>query len=439
MAANTLPRTKSMHRPQPNNTLLNYSQAVRPKKNKSQFWQAILAGILGICTTQSLEYIGTLKYDEIICVVCLLFYGLSKSFNRHFTSKAMLGPLLAILLMSAAQLMADFANSRPITDILKGHANFGFALTSTLFLTFLFKDRCAALIVYLISRGVAGFFLKPTFHSDNSQLIADEYWDVRVAYWAAPLVIAGALILVRKQRYLVTAGIAVYGCAAVAFGGRSHGIAYIFCTLALIFATPQARNRISQISARTKRRIRRFIVYGILAFCLFFPVYVTLGLNGSLTDKAQRQLQTVRHPYNPLEVLLAGRGGIEVGAAAIGKRPILGYGSGNYNDDYLDGFPVRRDKGAIHSMMFESFAYGGFVVGCCYVALLWMFLQRCAKLIAVTDYRCTVIGSIYAVSFLWASLASPLQSFRLIFPLVFATTFVFDQQINNDSRKGFAK
>jgi hypothetical protein len=377
------------------------------------------------------------RYSEIACLIGLVFVFAFGNVQRLFGDRDIRHSVIALLAMGSFQLVSDFVNSRELLDILKGHANFGFALTSCLFMVVIFRNKPKAFLIYLLAKSAGALILKDEFQT-SEQILSDEYWDIRVGFWAAPLVIASSLFFVSRYKTLVVAGLFVYGGAAVVYGGRSHGMTYLFAGSALLFATSHVRERIASISAKAKQRIARFAFVGVVALSLFFPIYVYFGLNGFITDKAQRQLQQIKNPYNPFEVLMAGRGGIEIGANAFINRPILGYGSRAYNADYLNGFALRKsvfDYNFIHSMIFESFAFGGFAVGVCYLLILFFLLRRCANLASVRDNRCVFIAGLFSIIFVWSSLANPLASFRLIWPFAFAATYVFDREITQFSKR----
>ncbi|MEM9413599.1 MAG: hypothetical protein AAGA30_21005, partial [Planctomycetota bacterium] len=329
------------------------------------------------------------------------------------------------------QLMSDLYNGTTLTDIFKGHSNLGLAATSFLFFAILFKDNCNALVIFLISRGIGGLLFSNLLQTSD-EILSNEYWDLRVGFWAAPIVVAASLLTVRSARPLVIIGLLTYGGAAVTFGGRSHGLVYLAAAMALTLAAPNVKQRFSNIS---RKYVRRGLVAAVGFAVLFFPIYVYLGLQGVITKKAQTQLQELSNPYNPIEVLLAGRKGIQYGINAAYRKPIAGYGSRSYTGDYLPAdvqrwYPGQQDRNNIHSMLFECFAFGGLGAGICYLLIMFYSLKRCLRMLASPDYRCILLASVVAVDFAWVSIGSPLASFRLTWPIMYAMTFAIPSEGN---------
>ena len=399
------------------------------KKKKAFFVPAILAIALGIFSNLPFDFIGTLRVSELIsggCLVCMLA---SKTLYRTLKISIVKKFLLAVICWICIQLISDFYNKTALLDIYKGHANLILVASSFLLFAILFRDRIQIVIVYWIAKSI-GSLLFGTLIQTSEEIMANEYWDLRVGFWAGPLVLAGTILFSRKMRMPVILGLILYSACAITFGGRSHGLPFACAALALIMTSPKMRSRFSNIS---RKQTIRVIAVAAISLCLLFPTYVYFGLQGLITKKAEEQLEMLETPYNPIEVLLSARYGIKYGLTAISRRPIAGYGSRAYSGDYLPLSAIHRNfnNNFIHSMYFEAWAFGGIGCGFCFSLILFWVLRHCISIISIPDNRCIFVASYVAVLLLWASLASPLASFRIVWPAAFAMLLAFDSRISS--------
>ena len=390
-------------------------------KQSIPYFRILFIFAFGFTSTLSFNVaLGTLRVGEILAllgILLVLFSGrVFSTLREPFVHRS----IIAIVVWMVFQILSDNYNGTDTVKTLKGLANLGFSITTFFFLIMTVDKSLLVLYSLLLGRAL-GAFLLFDYLATSDEILSNEYWDIRVSVWGGPLAVLCGLILARYSRLAAFFGMFAYGGLAIAYGGRSHG--FIFCCSALaVLVLPHIKKRFATVSRRT---VTRYVVVGTMMLCVVYPTFVYLGLQGLITSKTERQLSEVRNPYNPIELIVAGRAGVELGTTAIKKRPIAGYGSGAYDGDYLPlEFSLAREGyNFIHSRFFESWAFGGVVCGLSCVVLLLLTLQLSYSTVQLSRSEATLVATYVAISQTWAFLFSPLAGLRLGWPIAAVTVW----------------
>lgn len=173
----------------------------------------------------------------------------------------------------------------------------------------------------LVKWAVLGTFLSSFFFINVLVEMEGTYFGMWKFQIMPRLVTLCALIYlwgINKKKLIKVAPILFIGigCLGVATGARSVGLVPLlagFLTLILQF--------------KRKVRIKSYILlFIVLAYAAFATLYVPNVLNGRIKGGNTEQLMHVENPYNPINLLMFGRGTSIIPFMAFIDRPITGWG-----------------------------------------------------------------------------------------------------------------
>ena len=186
------------------------------------------------------------------------------------------------------------------------------------------------------------------------------FGDVHIAAWAgATLIFVCVLAFRMKFRTIIPVVVLIaYGCVSVAFSARSHGLIFIMTGFGLWYGSKDLETRIANSQPR---QIAVGSMILAVTFLLVFQLFVYLGLAGLLGHGTKNQLRRARNPYNPVSVLVAGRGSIPIAIRAISDAPWVGHGSRAYKAKYSNAITRIRGIKVIpaHSCLLSAWVFAG--------------------------------------------------------------------------------
>ena len=236
-----------------------------------------------------------------------------------------------------------------------------------------------------------------------------------------PLLIASVLLL-RKRKIAIV--IVAAGLLLIILGARNGGatlaLSGIITYLVLIGKTFKTRQVILTLS------VTAILGYGLYA------IYVNQVLIGKITSGNSEQILLLKNPYNPINLIFAGRTEILIGWQAFMDEPLFGHGSwtqdvtGKYRTlmaSFRKDIPVViAGSGRVipsHSVLIGTGMYNGIFAFLFMFAILFFFIKTGFKTIDKKDpYIMTVIYSILFI--IWNGMFSPVPHFRYTLPLYFA-------------------
>ncbi|MEM9411561.1 MAG: hypothetical protein AAGA30_10630, partial [Planctomycetota bacterium] len=370
---------------------------------------------------------GVMRAGEVLALGVGIALTPTKHFFAVWKNKYVRWALLTLVMWMLFQGVSDVYNRTPLENVKKGFANLILSCSTLVFLTILFQRKSLLVLqAFMLGRVFGGLFLYDYIDASD-EILSNEFWDVRIAPWAGGLVTLLAISFANRFKTVVAFSLLIYGTAAIAFGGRAHGMPFCVAFLGLFFA-PRIKSRFRKV---TKKSAIRLVVVSSLALAVLYPSYIYIAQQGLITSKAREQVAKMDNPYNPIEAVLSVRAGLAYGFDGICRRPWIGYGSRTISGEFVPlqatvGF--QREYNFIHSRIFESWVSGGIGCGVCCLVLLWIVLKRCFDLYSSTDPRCQLMAAIYATSNCWAFVASTLPGMRLSYPVVLAVLIAIDPE-----------
>ncbi len=368
---------------------------------------------------------GNLKVGELLMLVLVVpasnWIRASKGIERVQTYKV-INWLAALLLW---QLLADCIVGNRFSNLLAGSGTLGLCLIKVLMLSGMAIRFPAAVVPFLIGYATGHLAFRDPY-SFGETLLQNEYWDLLVAPWAGSLLFAALFLFADFWLNWAMIGVICYAAAAAYYGARGHGL------IALWSAVVPRTVDISKLFRLDIKRISlgRAILLCAVGSFIFGVIYVEASRAGLMTKKSEEQLDKVRNPYNPIELIRSGRPGVLLGLESAFERPIFGYGTMRYLSRAHD------TSEALHSIVIESMIYSGLIV-----SVFWFFIASniyklyMPLLLKGPASSCHIAATMAMTSIAWTLLFSPFVSLRTDLPYCFAMIVHCSSVLRKDLRQ----
>lgn len=337
---------------------------------------------------------------------------------------------IAYFCLLCTQIFSEIMVGNEISNSLKG-----IAITIISYLHFLFlfynltKDKNLILIVILSQIAEKLLFGTSIEEQSAEDILAGEA-AVYLKFYIAPLIIliflAISILYNNKKMPII---FSVLGITLIILGARSSGGMALFS--AMIAYIMENKSIISN---------KKFLA---LASCLllvisysFYVYYVNLVLSGKITSGNSKQLLICTNPYNPIELLMAGRSEVWIGWQAFMDRFWFGHGAWAYDTTgyYQRLMFIITDnlseltKGKIdynyqipaHSVLIAMGMKNGIGAFLTFGFLLIFFLKKGAVCLQYCKKKYLLVLSYFILNLFWHALFSPSSHFRLTIPIAFA-------------------
>ena len=196
------------------------------------------------------------------------------------------------------------------------------------------------------------------------------------------------------------------------------------------------------------RNKKRFIIY-LAVLCVIayscYAYYVNQVLTGVITSGNNRQLFLCENPYNPLELLMAGRSEMWVGWQAFMDKFWFGHGAWPYDSTgkYLRMMYAMHDELSkftlnthylipSHSVLVGSGMMNGVFAFVTMAYILYFFIKRGVLSFIHCERKYKLVLVYYVFDLLWTAFFSPQSHFRLSMPIAFAIIFVIHASIRTN-------
>jgi hypothetical protein len=388
--------------------------------------------LLGVCYAIETPLPGKIRVTELVGLILApkIIYDYFKSESPR---KRLVNNILILISIAMLwQLVVDlFIHNRPLTKTFDYFATIVLFVSNALTFGNIFTRRIEMLVPFLIGSAVGHAALLKTYNM-NVRSIQQEYWDLVVASWGGPLLLAGLIVFCPRSRIKQAIAASVYAMAAAFYGARSHGLCILLGTsIPFISHFSQAYMRVFFATSTYKFLILFTVIVYILGI-----TYVVAGQHNLLTEKTVVQLEKVKNPFNPVDLIRSGREGIFRGLEAMFIRPIEGYGSLAYARHFSRSRAYETGENYVHSGLVESGVYGGLISFFCWfgVALQIFRLRPLAVVESVDKNVFETVGCIAMMLALWTLIFSPLVSLRVYAGIFFAIQLACHSRVFGYSR-----
>jgi O-antigen ligase len=364
--------------------------------------------------------VGQLKLNEIMVLLSAPFVFDRRDFKAYPMFRKVIGALAALFI---CQVITDlFVVKTSSENFMRGWAAIVMSILSFLFLFKTLKDD-----------KIIFFFLCMTLIKNI--LWTDENADTDMSYFKfkmVPILSYGVYILsfllYRNGHWkAVLALLLSYSLLCFARDSRSTGMVF-FLGAIIIYCFNSGMYL-------TRDRLLVFGIAGLLLFQFAYVSYVNAVLNHELGgEHASEQLERLDNPYNPLELLMTGRGETFAALAAISDAPLFGHGSWA-KDDNLKYYRIlllyqneeMNEQLATstdhlipsHSILLGAWVncgLGGFIA----VLLVFIFLLKMGFYLVAraSDTALYPVLVLMTIGVIWTFLFSPIQQLRFNVPAI---------------------
>ena len=400
-------------------------------------WIIILLFELGFGI--KLNLIGVISVSELFLLIFVPLFVLPKvKWNEAVGVKQVTMAYSALL---GFQILSEFMVGNNLSSALKG-----IAITVVSYLHFMFLiyylARLKLLILVLV---VAQMARAVVFETDiEEQSIEDVMSGEGATYlkfYISPIVISFSLAMSMIFKYKNFALLhSLLGIVLIVLGSRSSG----GIALATGLVTYMFEHRVLTYN-------KKFIVMSLVLGCMigyaFYVYYVNRVLSGEITSGNSRQVFLCSNPYNPLELLMAGRSEVWIGWQAFMDNFWFGHGAWAYDSTgryqrmmiALHGELSTFTRSQVsyhflipsHSVLIGSGMMNGVFAFLSMGVIVVYFLRKGVLSFIHCDdrYKLVLVNSV--ISLFWTALFSPQSHFRLTMPVAFAIIFVLSASVEN--------
>jgi hypothetical protein len=400
-------------------------------------WIIILLFELGFGI--KLNLIGVISVSELFLLIFVPLFVLPKvKWNEAVGVKQVTMAYSALL---GFQILSEFMVGNNSSSALKG-----IAITVVSYLHFMFLiyylARLKLLILVLV---VAQMARAVVFGTDiEEQSIEDVMSGEGATYlkfYISPIVISFSLAMSMIFKYKNFALLhSLLGIVLIVLGSRSSG----GIALATGLVTYMFEHRVLTYN-------KKFIVMSLVLGCMigyaFYVYYVNRVLYGEITSGNSRQVFLCSNPYNPLELLMAGRSEVWIGWQAFMDNFWFGHGAWAYDSTgryqrmmiALHGELSTFTRSQVsyhflipsHSVLIGSGMMNGVFAFLSMGVIVVYFLRKGVLSFIHCDdrYKLVLVNSV--ISLFWTAMFSPQSHFRLTMPVAFAIIFVLSASVEN--------
>lgn len=330
-----------------------------------------------------------------------------------------------------AQVVSEFFVSNGLSSSMKGIAITVVSYLHFMFLFRMLREKLSLLVVMVLSQIFAAVVFGTWVEDASSDEILAGEAATYLKFYIAPLVLnILTLISLLYPRRAVSQMFVFVGLSIVVLGARSMGGIIAVCG---IIAYLMERN----FFVRNKSLLVASSVIVLVVGYFFYVTYVNKVLAGEITSGNSKQLFRCSNPYNPIELLMAGRSEVWVGWQAFMDKPLFGHGAwaldetGKYtimayelHDEVFKGFkPGVRYLIPGHSVVITAGLWNGAIAFITMSAICLFFFIRGVRTLPKCDRRYILYLSASVIQLFWVALFSPQSHFRLSMPLYFASVF----------------
>lgn len=375
--------------------------------------------------------VGVISISELFLFITVPFI-ISKI--NWKAAKELKNITIAYSILLGAQILSEIMVQNDLSSSLKGLAITVFSYFHFLFLLYYLAKDIRIILAIFISQIVGKFLFRSSTFDDISMqdtLAGEEavYLKFYLSFVLIYIFLVWAIIF--KNKYNAIA-FSLLGLVLIVLGARSNGMIVFIAGLITYL-----------MEHRTWVFNRQLLVGGIFAVVIIsytgYVFYVNQVLAGEITSGNSQQLLLCKNPYNPLELLMAGRGGMWVGWQAFMDKFWFGHGSWAY--DTTGRYRIMMYKMHGENMPMTVYANSRFLIPSHSVligyamangvfALLvlgfitFRFLQMGVLSLRRCDSQYLIVLSYLVIDLFWNILFSPNSHLRLFIPINFSVIFI---------------
>ena len=383
--------------------------------------------------------IGEISLSELFLLAYVPLFVLPKV--NWKSAKELRQLTWAYLALFVFQVISEYMVGNVLSNALRGLAITVVSYLHFMFLAYLLVRQKSLILMLVLSQIAMMLVFVTVFEEQSVEDILEGEAAVYLKFYLAPLTILvflfASIIFYRHKN--LTLLFSALGCLFILLGARNSGGMALAAGLITYMLEHRAfiRNR--------KRLWLSFAIACALGYG-FYVYYVNQVLSGVITSGNSRQLFLCENPYNPLELLMAGRSEMWVGWQAFMDKFWFGHGawpydpSGKYQrmmyamHDEMRKLPL--DTNYLipsHSVLVGCGMMNGVFAFLAMAYIVFFFLKRGVLSFVRCEKAYKLVLVYYVFNLLWTTLFSPQSHFRLLMPIAFAIIFVIHAYIRTDA------
>lgn len=374
--------------------------------------------------------VGEISLSELFLLAYVPFFVLPKV--NWKSAKELRQLTWAYLALFVFQVISECLVGNILANALRGVAITVVSYLHFMFLSYLLIRQKSLIIVLIISQIAMMLLFGTSLEEQSMEEIMEGEAAVYLKFYLAPLIIlvflSASIIFYRYKNVALL--FSLLGCLFILLGARSSGVMALMAGLIAYILEHRAfiKNR--------KKLWLSFVIVFALGYG-FYVYYVNQVLSGTITSGNSRQLFICENPYNPLELLMAGRSEMWVGWQAFMDKFWFGHGAWPYDTtgkyqrmmyamhDELRKMPL--DLHYLipsHSVLVGSGMMNGVFAFVSMAYILFFFVKRGVLSFLRCERKYKLVQVYYVIFLLWTACFSPQSHFRLSMPIAFAIIFV---------------
>ena len=391
-------------------------------------WTYILILLLQLGELIDVKFFGTISVAGIFYIIWFLYNVISGAWALELRSRLLLRISILYLSLFFLQLVSEVLVGNEFSNAMKGLAVTVLSYMKLLCLWPLVKHdrrKITWLFFCMVISGAISFqFLTDEEFQMDSLMSGAEYsiFKFKIAPLLGELLVVFSLIMKRKSKLSMIS--MFIGAVCAVLGARSTGL-MIFLAGGVCYAIEHMSSYI------TKQQVITWSIVGGGVGYAFFVLYVNAVLSGTIVGgNSKMQFENVSNPYNPLNILLAGRTESPASLTAISDRPWTGFGAWAKDPGFKyhkiqakfqkKAFVYRGQTNIIpsHSVVLQTGVNEGVFAMSVIFVIVFLFVHKGAiSLRKGHRYNYLVVYCI--MQLLWNGFFSPVNHFRNSFPIYF--------------------
>lgn len=375
--------------------------------------------------------VGQISLSELFLIIYVPFLIAKIKWKA---SKDLQAITIAYSVLLSVQLLSEYLIGNGVSNSMKGLA---ITIVSYLHFIFLFYYLCKSksyILIIILSQIVTSLMFDSFVEEQSAEEIIAGEAAVYLKFYIAPLTILSFLVIsILYNNRNMPILFSLLGIGFVVLGARSSGIMTIFA--GIIAYLMEHKHLISN-----KRILIWVSAILIIISYVGYIYYVNLVISGKITSGNSQQLLICKNPYNPIELLMAGRREVWVGWQAFMDRFWLGHGAWPYDTTgyyqrlmyEMSGNLSALTKNQIsyhflipsHSVIIGAGMMNGIFAFLTMVFIIYYFLKKGVLSLWKCEQKYLLVLAYFEYNLFWNALFSPQSHFRQTLPIAFAIILI---------------
>lgn len=384
--------------------------------------------------------VGVISLSELFLLVFVPLFILPKM--KWGKAKDLMKITIAYVVLLCFQVFSEYMVGNDLQSALKGLAITVVSYFHFMFLVYYLSKSKWLILVLVVSRVVNMLVFGSIIEKESVEDLVQGEAAAYLKFYVAPLVILVFLAVSIIYRYKYFSLLfSLLGVVLVLLGARSAGTLSLLSGLVAYMLE-------HRVFTYNKKTLTMSVAIVFVLGYTFYAYYVSRVLSGEITSGNSSQVFLCNNPYNPLELLMAGRAEAWVGWQAFMDKFWFGHGAwaydttGHYQRLMLhlhdEVAALSRDQISYHylipshSVLVGSGMMNGVFALLAMGYIVFYFLWEGLRCFVGCENRYKLVLVYFVFELFWTTLFSPQSHFRTTMPMFFAIIFILYLSTRNN-------